>query len=61
MAYPGMTIFLLFFGISLLDALWTGHWARGASWMAIGLAFWGFDRIRRTRGRKPGAEPGLPK
>lgn len=24
MKYPGVTIFLLFFGISLLDALWNG-------------------------------------
>ena len=60
MEYPGVTIFLLFFGISLLDALWNGHWVRAAFWMAIGLAFWWLDRTRRTRGAKPGAAPESP-
>lgn len=53
MAYPGLTIFLVFFGISLLDALGGGHWLRVAFWIAIGLAFWALDRVRRGRGVKP--------
>lgn len=47
MSYPGFTIFLLFFGISLLDALRGGHWVRAIFWLGIGLAFWAFDRMRR--------------
>ena len=47
MTYPGLTIFVVFFGISLLDALWGGHWVRAAFWIGIGLAFWAFDRVRR--------------
>ena len=53
MKYPGMTIFLLFFGLSLLDALWGGHWLRAAFWIAMGLVFWGLDR-RRHRGEGHG-------
>jgi hypothetical protein len=58
MAYQGITIFVVFFGISLLDALWTGHWARAAFWTAMGLAFWALDRMRRTRGAK--SDPSRP-
>jgi hypothetical protein len=47
MTYPGLTIFVVFFGISLLDALWGGHWVRAVFWIGIGLAFWAFDRVRR--------------
>lgn len=52
MANAGVTIFLVFFGISLLDALWGGHWLRAGFWIAMGAAFWGLDRMRRERGRK---------
>lgn len=48
MRYSGMTVFLLFFGISLLDALWGGHWLRAGFWMLMGVAFWVLDRGRRA-------------
>jgi len=49
MKHPGITIFLLFFGISLLDALWGGHWLRAAFWLAVGIAFAAMDHVRRGR------------
>jgi len=52
----GVTIFLVFFGISLLDALWGGHWLRAGFWIAMGLAFWALDRVRRE-GSRPEAPP----
>lgn len=53
MKYPGMTIFLLFFGLSLLDAVWGGHLLRAAFWLAMALAIWGLERMRlRGAGRR---------
>jgi hypothetical protein len=49
MRYSGITIFLLFFGISLLDALWGGHWLRAGFWIAMGFAFGAMDQVRRGR------------
>lgn len=49
MAYPGLTIFVLFFGVSLLDALWGGHWVRALFWLGTGLVFF---LMERTRGRR---------
>jgi len=51
MAYPGVTIFLVFFGISLLDALWGGHWIRAGLWIVVGASFWAFDRMRGRQAR----------
>ena len=51
MANQGLTIFVIFFGISLVDALWGGHWVRAAFWIGIGLVFWGLDRARRESRR----------
>lgn len=45
---PGMAVFVLFFGIALLDALRGGHWVRALFWVAIGAAFWLLER----RGRR---------
>lgn len=58
MGYAGVTIFLVFFGISLLDALVGGHWLRAWFWVAIGLAFWAFDRVKRERGGKQDSASG---
>jgi hypothetical protein len=44
MKYPGLTVFILFFGLSLLDALWGGNWARGMFWLLIGVSFWLMER-----------------
>ena len=49
MTYPGMAIFVVFFGISLLDALVGGHWLRAAFWIGMGLVFLVLDRARRGR------------
>lgn len=46
-----LTIFLLFFGISLLDAVRGGHWLRVLFWIVIGLGFLLADR--RRMGRQP--------
>lgn len=53
MAYAGVTVFLIFFGVSLLDALWGGHWIRAGFWIVIGAAFWALDRMRREGRSKP--------
>lgn len=49
MANSGIAIFVIFFGISLLDALRGGQWARAALWIAIGVVFWVLDRVRAAR------------
>lgn len=54
MGNPGLTVFLLFFGISLLDAFAGGHWLRGVLWVGVGIAFWGLDRL--GRGRRIGSD-----
>jgi len=61
MRYAGVTIFLLFFGISLLDAIAGGHWIRAGFWLAMGIAFWLLDRARRMRSAEPGEPPGRPR
>ena len=40
-----MTIFVLFFGGSLLDAVVTQNWWRSAFWLLIALVFLGLDRL----------------
>jgi hypothetical protein len=57
MNHPGFTIFLVFFGISLLDALWGGHWIRALFWVGIGVVFFAMDRARKRRGAKAGDQP----
>ena len=42
-----VTVFLLFFGISLLDALRSQDWLRAALWCAIGLVFLRADALKR--------------
>ena len=44
-----ITVFLLFFGVALLDALRGGHWLRAAFWFVIGLVFLLGDTIRQPR------------
>jgi hypothetical protein len=45
-----LTIFFLFFGIALLDAIRGGHWLRALFWLAIGALFYVADRRRQTKG-----------
>ena len=41
---PALTIFILFFGVALLDAIRGGAWIRVAFWVLIGLLFFVADR-----------------
>jgi len=34
-----VTVFLAFFGISLVDAIWSNHWLGAALWLAFGALF----------------------
>jgi hypothetical protein len=42
-----VTVFLLFFGISLLDAVRSHDWLSSALWLAIGLVFLRADALKR--------------
>lgn len=42
-----VTIFLLFFGISLIDAVQSHHWLRALLWFSIGLVFLFADSVKR--------------
>lgn len=42
-----MTIFVVFFGISLLDAFASQNWWRAAFWLAIAFVFLGASRFGR--------------
>ena len=44
MPKPGLTIFILFFGVALLDAIRGGHWLRIVFWVTVGAMFWLLDR-----------------
>lgn len=46
MKHAGLTVFILFFGISLLDAFRGGHWLRAAFWLVMGALFYALDRSR---------------
>ena len=43
MTRPGVTIFILFFGVAFLDALTDGRWPRIAFWATMGVAFLTLD------------------
>ena len=52
---PALTIFVLFFGVALLDAIRGGAWTRVAFWVAMGLLFFLADRMELLkRGRNSG-------
>lgn len=57
MANNGLTIFVVFFGIALLDAAGDGQWRQVTFWIAIGLAFVILGRMRRGRGHTSGPSP----
>jgi uncharacterized membrane protein len=44
-----VTVFLLFFGVALLDALRSQDWLRAAFWIAIGLVFLRGDLLPQRR------------
>jgi len=43
------TIFVLFFGLSLLESIQTGNWLKAFLWFAIGVAFLLADNLKATR------------
>ena len=49
-----LTIFLLFFGIALLDAIRGGYWLRVVFWLLVGALFYLADR-RQLAKRAPKA------
>jgi len=55
MANQGIAIFVIFFGASLLDAFWGGHWLRAAFWFVAGVLFWALARTRSSHPGKPTA------
>ena len=42
------TVFFVFFGISLLDAIWTHHWLGAFLWLAFGALFLRADSRKAT-------------
>ncbi len=42
------TIFILFFGLGLIEAFQKGEWLTGLFWIAIGLLFLAADSVKRT-------------
>jgi len=55
--HQGLTIFVLFFALSLLDALQGRNWILAAVWLAVGLFFVAMDGPRKpvdaTAKRRP--------
>lgn len=54
MSWPGITMFVLFFGIATMDAFTSRNWLRIAFWALMGIAFvmldwWGQRRRVRSR------------
>ena len=45
-----VAIFLLFFGVALLEAVQAGNWLKAIFWLAIGLVFLVADNLK---GEKP--------
>ncbi len=52
MKHAGIAVFIIFFGLSVLDAFHGAHWLRALFWIGIGVAFWALERRRgQTMGR----------
>ena len=43
----GFAVFVLFFGVALIDALQSGSWLKSAFWIAIGIVFLLADSTRK--------------
>lgn len=52
---PNVTVFLLFFGVALLEAIQSGNWIKMVFWLAIGTVFLRADRVRRPDSSAPRA------
>jgi hypothetical protein len=44
----GFAIFVIFFGISLVESFRTGNWLEVVFWLALGLLFFVADNLRAT-------------
>ena len=47
MKLENFTVFLLFFGVSTLEAFQTRNWIKAAFWLAIGIVFLLADNLRK--------------
>ena len=43
-----VAVFLIFFGISLIDAIWSHHWLGAVLWLAFGMLFLRADNPKRA-------------
>jgi hypothetical protein len=50
-----VTVFLIFFGVSLLDAIWSHHWLGAVLWLAFGVIFLRADSRAAEAGISPPA------
>jgi hypothetical protein len=42
-------VFLLFFGVAMLEAFQTRNWLKAIFWMAIGIVFLAADNLGKTK------------
>lgn len=47
-AGANVTVFAMFFGLSLIDAIWSHHWVGALLWLAFGLLFVRADSPKRV-------------
>lgn len=45
----GFTVFLLFFGVAILEAFQTHNWLKAVFWLAIGFIFLSMETGKRPR------------
>ena len=43
-----VTVFVIFFGLSLIDAIWSHHWVGALLWLGFGLLFVRGDSPKRV-------------
>ena len=44
----GFAVFIIFFGIAIIDAVKTQNWLRIAFWLAMGCAFVVLDNLKKA-------------
>lgn len=47
LSLQAFTIFLLFFGVAVLESFQTRNWIKAGFWLAIGLVFLVADNLRK--------------
>lgn len=53
MTFSTSSVFLLFFGVAVIEAIQTKNWLKVIFWFAIGVVFL-FADLRKSRGRGEG-------